>query len=301
MDQVDWTGRGHIIASEKDLYFVSCLKNGQELCLPCKGKGVFRARAQRPVVGDFVDVSLRADSSVGTILCLHERKNLLNRPPVANVDQVLLVQTLVEPALSALALDKMLASIEQKHLPLILCFNKLDRSPEGALTEWMALYRRIGYPCFQTDALQGTGVEELCHRLTGKITAVAGPSGAGKSSLIRKMTGAAIEVGRLASKTGRGRQTTRQIRLYDLGQASYIFDTPGFSSLELESEESLQMVGAWFPEIRTRADQCRFRNCLHRNEPACRIKEALAAGEIAPTRYASYLRLLEEMEQRRSY
>lgn len=293
--------KGHIVESEKDLYLVNCRVDGEEILVPCKGRGVFRDKNLRPVVGDLVEVFIREDSPEGTIHKIYPRKNLLLRPPVANVDQVLLVQTIEEPSLNPLALDKILVSIERRNLPVLLCFNKMDRAAEGDLDKWTQLYRSIGYSVLQTNALTGEGLDPLVHALQGKISALAGPSGAGKSSLVAKMTGLDVQVGELSEKILRGRQTTRKIRLFQIGQEGYLFDTPGFSTLSLEEVEDINRVQDFFPEFTLLKEACKFRNCLHRKEPACAVKEALERGEVHPSRYRSYLKILEEVEGFRSY
>lgn len=295
------TLRGHIVESEKDLYRVNCEVDGDQVCIPCKGRGAFRDKNLRPYVGDLVEITRRKDSPEGIIEEIFPRKNLLLRPPVANVDQVLLVQTIEEPSLNPLALDKTLVSIEKRKLPILLCFNKMDRASEKDLEDWTRLYRSIGYPTLRTNALTGEGLDPLIQALQGKISALAGPSGAGKSSLVAKMTGLDVEVGGLSSKILRGRQTTRKICLFKIGRNGYLFDTPGFSTLSLEEIEDTGQVEDFFPEFRYLNEACKFRNCLHRKEPACAVKKALDQGTIHPSRYRSYLKILEEVEASRSY
>lgn len=307
---------GRIISSEKDRYKVALLKDpedkeagedgageGQSF-LYCKGRGVFRnkGRAQTPVVGDLVDLVKREDTEEGTILSIHERKSLLHRPPVANVDQVLIVQSLTEPDISALALDKILTMVESKRLPLLICFSKKDRVSSVFLEDWLCRYEKAGYPLFPVNSIQKDGLSPLRQALEGKITAIAGPSGAGKSTLIAALTGhEGIEIGQVSSKTLRGKQTTRRVDLYQLNSFSYIYDTPGFSSLILKDFAHPLEVAECFPEIRERKWACRFRNCTHRKEPDCAVKKAVEAGEIDSLRYQSYLSIYKEIEEQKVY
>lgn len=308
--------QGRIIASEKDLYEVALLnekgvktsEESKELkehpFIYCKGRGAFRAKAksQTPIVGDLVDFSKRDDSEEGTILSIHPRKSLLHRPPVANVDQVLVTQSLTEPDISSLGLDKILVMVESKRLPLLISFTKKDKVSADFLKDWLRRYEKAHYPVFAVDSISGEGVSAVRKALEGKITAIAGPSGAGKSTLIAAMTGKKdIKIGQISNKNQRGKQTTRKVELYQIDPSSYIYDTPGFSSLVLKNFESPLDLADCFPEFRERKGDCRFRNCSHRKEPDCQIKKDLEKGEIDPLRYESYLAIYNEIEKERAY
>lgn len=291
---------GHIVAADREVYRVrpTELTNTKELL--CRARGVFRDKSITPVVGDLVEVEEQGDK--GWITKVYPRKNLLFRPPVANIDQVLVVQTLREPDINALSFDKLLAVLGRRGLDVILCFNKIDRAPEDQLREWVSKYRAIGYPTFSLNALTGHGLDELLEELRGKITAIAGPSGAGKSTLIRRITGDERAVsGKISEKTARGKQTTRRVEMFGIDSESFIFDTPGFSSLDLRDFESGLQLGETFPEIERLAGECRFRNCTHRKEPDCAVRRAAESGEIDPQRYKNYLQLFEEVESKRRY
>ena len=308
---------GHILSSEKDLYYVAVdpsvsevedfkvkslfHKDSQSLFVNCQGRGVFRDKAIKPIVGDRVLIKLNKGKDGGTIFEVLARKNSMERPRVANVDQFLLVQSLVEPDITQLGLDKILVSIELRDLPVIICFNKLDRIDNVQADKWLNLYKNIGYKVIMTSTVDNVGMDELKEMLKGKISAIAGPSGAGKSSIISKLTGQDLKVGHLSKKTMRGRQTTRNTKLYTLDPESFIFDTPGFSSLSIGDLESGQVLGRCFPEIGKLAKDCRFRNCSHRKEPDCRVKDGLENGLIDRGRYDSYLSILKEIEDRRTF
>lgn len=286
--------KGHIVSSEKDRYRVYIERLGE--FLDVSARGVFREKDISPTVGDYVDVE--GDVIVG----VHERKNLLLRPPVANVDQVLVVQTLRRPDINALVLDKVLISIEKRGLPLILCFNKMDVAEASDLREWVDRYEKADYRVFTLNSLSGENVSLLKEHLIGKITAVAGPSGAGKSTLIRRLSGdQSVRVGKLSKKTDRGRQTTRNSTLFPIGEDSYIFDTPGFSSLDLRDFTYGQQLGECFPEIRKLRKDCRFRNCTHRREPKCAVREGIEEGTMDALRYENYCTLFEAVERNRPY
>lgn len=294
--------KGHIISSEKDRYLLAVTIDGREESRYAKGRGVFREKDVRPMVGDYVEWEQAEGAAEATITRVLPRKNALLRPPVANVDQVLVVQTLVEPEVNALQLDRLLAVLEARYFPIVLCFNKIDRVEETKLDEWVRRYTLAEYPLFTVNALTGERVAPLWEALRGKVTAIAGPSGAGKSTLIRRLSGEeSIVVGNLSQKTARGKQTTRTSRLFALDSRTFIFDTPGFSSLDLRDFQSTGDLAQAFPEIRRHQKSCRFRDCTHRKEPGCAVKKAVAAGEMDAVRYQSYLTLYAMVEAENSY
>lgn len=295
---------GYIVSSEKDLYQVRIQADEEgpieHFTVTSQGRGVFREKKITPTVGDKVKVDIQEETS--TIVEIFPRKNLLFRPPVANIDQVLVVQTINEPNINPLAFDKLLVVVEKRELPILLAFNKIDRVSNEDLDEWRRRYEKAFYPVFSVNALTGEGMGDLETALAKKITAIAGPSGAGKSTLIRRLSGDdSVNVGALSAKTSRGRQTTRKIQLYEINEDSYIFDTPGFSSLDLRDFEASIEIGDCFPEIRKFQDECKFRNCTHRSEPACAIREKVDQCDIDPLRYQNYLSLFEEIEANRPY
>lgn len=294
--------KGHIISSQKDRYLVSIdgAEKKEDSLLLCQGRGVFREKSIIPIVGDFVEVEVNGQE--GTIVTVLPRKNLLFRPPVANIDQVLIVQTIAFPDMISLSFDKLLAVMEKRELSILICFNKTDRVSSSKLQEWIFCYEAIGYPVFAVNSLTGEGFFSLEQSLLHKTTAVAGPSGAGKSTMIQRLTGdCRVQAGDLSVKTNRGKQTTRHTMLYEIAQGSYIFDTPGFSTLDLRDFAFPKELEVCFPEIRREADKCRFRNCTHRREPDCEIRSLVQEGKIALSRYENYLTMYAEVERNQSY
>lgn len=288
--------KGRIISSERELY---CVQQEDEIYY-CKARGVFREKGITPVVGDFVLFEI-SEGNRGLIVDVLERKNLLLRPPVANVDQVFYVQTLQDPDINRYLVDKYLCLMEHLHVEVKIIFNKMDRHAGPEWDQLIETYKKAGYQVFETSAHEKRGIEEVEKHLIDKVSTFAGPSGVGKSSLILAIhEDFHIQVGSVSDKTGRGRHTTRKISLYELPQGGYLFDTPGFSSLHLDFFESPQEIEKGFREFQAHSD-CKFNNCLHRKEPGCGVKKALEEGEIAPSRYQSYLQMLEEFEKKRRY
>ena len=183
---------------------------------------------------------------------------------------------------------------ELAHIPALLVLNKEDQAPAGLIDKVQSVYEPIGYEVFTLSAKEGTGVAALRERLKGKICAFGGPSGVGKSSTINAIdSNVDLRTGAVSEKIGRGKHTTRFAQLLPFDEG-YIADTPGFGNLLLEGMEPEQAVAA-FREFAQYEEGCRFCPCSHTHEPVCGVKEAVAAGQIAPSRYESYLAMLEEI------
>lgn len=300
--------RGHIISSERDRYKVLILpqETGQraEIVL-AQARGVFRDKAITPIVGDFVilePVDAAHESYEATITAIEPRRNALVRPAVANVDQVLVVQTVIEPAINPLTFDKLLVVLEKRGLPIVICFNKSDRVTADVMAVWKSRYEKAGYPVVITAAALCEGLPELQAHLQGRTTAIAGPSGAGKSTIIHALTGDdAAEVGGLSRKTDRGKQTTRRINLFAIDEQTFIFDTPGFSSMDMRDFSDPMALQDCFPEIAKHRRDCKFRDCIHRREPGCAVRAAVERGEIDRERLNSYHALFDEIVNHRHY
>ncbi len=274
--------RGRVIKDYCGYYLVEC--SLQIFRCRCRGN-----LSLSVVTGDEV-VFHEMNSEEGRIEAVVERRVLLAKPPVANVDLVLLINTFVEPAFDSLVLDRHLASID---IPLWIVHTKADL---GVDRTWIELYAALGYPCFTVSAQNGSGLAELKGALQGKTAVLVGQSGVGKSMLVNALAGAWLQrVNALSLKIKRGRQTTRFVELFNVGPDTYVADAPGFTYGHLpQCAEDLQMI---FPELRQRFGQCRFNNCLHRDEPDCIIRNAVTQGVLAPSRYQSYLVLLKDVEK----
>lgn len=288
---------GRIIKALAGFYYVL---DSQDRQWSCRARGVFKNKGIQPLVGDFVHFEPVSDQE-GWITALKPRKNSLQRPPIANVDQALLVFSVEEPPFSPLLLDRMLVVIEHSGLVPLLCFTKVDLlKDENWMESQYQIYRSIGYELVQTSTVTKVGFERLLSLLEGKITVLAGPSGAGKSTLLNTICPEARqETGTVSKKLGRGRHTTRHVELLKLPRSGLVADTPGFSQLDF-IHVTKEELGHTFPELRRAEKECKFRGCLHRNEPDCAVKKLVDEGRIASQRYEHYLQFLSEIEESRT-
>ena len=268
----------------------------------CRAKGIFRKDHRKPLVGDNVEISvLDKEKKLGNVDELLPRKNELIRPAVANVDQALVVFAASSPKPNLNLLDRFLISMQQKSVPVQICFNKADLVNGEELSRLAKIYENCGCGVLFASVLERSGLEELKKLLEGKTTVVAGPSGVGKSSLTNYLQPkAAMEVGKVSQKIDRGKHTTRHTELIWIWRDTYFLDTPGFSSLYLQNllREELK---DYFPEFEPYQNDCRFQGCMHISEPDCAVKKALADGKIHSSRYDNYLLLAEELKNVRRY
>ena len=259
----------------------------------CKVKGKMKQNRFSLATGDQVLLE-PGEKGEGMIKKVLPRKNFLPRPTMANLDLFVVTFACATPDFSFLLADKLLALAELAHIPSILVLNKEDQAPAGLIDEVRRLYEPLGYEVFTLSAKNGTGVEQLRERLRGKLCAFGGPSGVGKSSTINAIDSKVdLRTGEVSEKIGRGKHTTRFAQLLPFDEG-YIADTPGFGNLLLEGMEPEQAVAA-FREFAQYEGGCRFCPCSHTHEPVCGVKEAVAAGHIAASRYESYLAMLEEI------
>lgn len=268
----------------------------------CRARGILRRENIRPLPGDLVRIQVLDEAAKeGSIEEIVPRKNALIRPAVANIDQALVIFSVVSPRPNFNLLDRFLVSMERQGIGSVLVFNKTDLAQEGQRQEIAERYGQSGYPLLFVSARTTEGIERIRKILLEKTTTVAGPSGVGKSSLINLLqTQRYMDTGEISSKIERGKHTTRHTELLWVEENTYILDTPGFSSVELPDVPK-EELGALFPEIRSRRDGCRFSGCSHLSEPDCRVLQALADGEIGRERYESYRLFYEEIKGRRRY
>jgi len=250
-------------------------------------------RRTKIYAGDYVRGRV-VDETNFAIEEVEERKNLLVRPPVANVDRVVIVETIEHPPFQNFLLDNLLVVYDYLGLDTVIVFNKIDLlSEEGKrrLHYWEKIYREAGYDVLSVSAKTGEGVAALKDFLKGQICILAGPSGVGKSSILSALTGLELRTQEVSEKTERGGHTTTGVHVIPFGEGSFIGDTPGFSKVDALQFMPKEEVRLHFPEFLRY--KCKFSNCMHLNEEGCAVREAVKNGEIACERYKSYLKMLK--------
>lgn len=287
--------QGKIIKGIAGFYYVQTKTGIYE----CKAKGSFRNRKLKPFVGDNVEITvLDEEKKKGNMEDILERKNFLIRPAVANVDQAIVIFAAAKPDPNLNLLDRFLIMMEQKEIPVVLVFNKTDVAEKTKLEELAKTYEGCGYQVLSVSAMKEEGISKIMEILRGKTSTVAGPSGVGKSSIINLLQSEIhMETGNISEKIERGKHTTRHSELIAIAEDTYIFDTPGFSSLYVSDMEK-EDLKAYFPEFAPYEDQCKFLGCVHLNEPICGVKEALAEGKLSRSRYENYQMLYEELKEK---
>ena len=268
--------------------------------IQCRGRGVFRNRGESPLVGDIVDFT-REGSSDGTVTKIHERKNALVRPPIANVDQAILVFSVKEPAFNTILLDRFLVVLESFHVQPIICLTKMDLLNESELKElerYIADYEAIGYEVLRTFKGDESLMSKIELLLKGRLTVLAGQSGVGKSTMLNTLLPELnLKTGEISQSLGRGKHTTRHVELIEVC-GGLLADTPGFSSFDFDTIEKEELTNC-FPEFVRLSEGCKFRGCIHTKEPKCAVKAALEEGAIQQYRYVHYEQFLQEIIDRK--
>ncbi len=259
----------------------------------CKARGKFRKNRITPLVGDTVEITVN-ENAENTIDIICDRKNFLNRPPVSNIDNLIIVVSTVEPRPNFFVIDKLIATAEYKNIEPYIVISKTDLS---SYEEVYDVYKKSGITVISLD--DENSLEKIKSIMNGKITAFTGNSGVGKTTLLNRLDSSLnLSTGAISDKLGRGRHTTRQAQLFNVC-GGYVIDTPGFSSFEFEKTEIIKKddLPYCFREFREYLGTCKFTSCTHMNDKGCTICEAVKNGEINEIRHNNYIQMYNQAKE----
>lgn len=284
--------KGKITKAQKELYYV---ETGDKIYM-CKARGNFRKKGIKPLVGDDVIIDIQ-DQYTAYITEILDRKNVIKRPNISNVDQMLVFVTINDPPLNLYNLDKYLSMCEYENMDVVIILSKKDLAPSEKIENIKEIYQNIGYKILSLDNYNEFPKDKINEILKGKTSAVSGASGVGKSTFLNNLVDKTLEIGEISEKLKRGKNTTRHTEIFTLEKDTFIFDTPGFDSFDFDFLEDENNLKYTFREMA--ATNCKFNNCNHINEPSCEVKEKVAKGQIAKSRYENYLMMFDELKDRR--
>lgn len=290
---------GRIIKGIAGFYYIYVDEIG---IVECRAKGIFRNRRIKPLVGDYVVLDiLDEEKKLGNIVDVLERKSELLRPAIANADQAMIVFAVRDPDPTFNLLDRFLVLMLRQNIETIICFNKIDKISKHDLKLFQDTYKACGCKTVFISADKEEGISPMSALLKGKTTVLAGPSGVGKSTIMNLIQPkACMEIGSIGEKIKRGKHTTRHSELICVSKGTYLFDTPGFSSLSIEHMEKEELKN-YFMEFHEYEEQCKYRGCAHLNEPDCAVKRALEYGKISSIRYENYKLIFEELKLEKNF
>lgn len=281
---------GRIMKGVGGLYTV---RTDEGMLLQCRARGLFRKDGVKPLAGDWVTVSASQDSA--TIVQIHPRKNMLLRPPIANIDRLVIISGAVSPSPSLSVIDRLTALATYRRIEPVVVFSKCDLLD---VSDYVQIYRRAGFVSFAFSSVTGEGVSRFLPLFSHAVCALTGNTGAGKTSLLNRLSpDLALDTGEISKKLGRGRHTTRCVELFPLFDG-YIADTPGFSALDFENGDLIAKdeLASCFPDFDTYTPDCRFTGCSHTVEKGCAVLQAVRDGKIEPSRHASYVTMYSEVK-----
>lgn len=312
MQEIEQTIRGRVIQTTGSWYQVFWIE--QKKIIACRLKGKLKIKdidTTNPIaVGDYVFIEISEDKNDYVISSIEDRNNYIIRQSprqkhqrhiiASNVDQFFIIATISQPRTSIGFVDRCIAAAECFHIPITIIINKKDllrEKDKQKLEEWKLIYSQIPYPILLISSFDEEDVKQLRNLINNKTTLIAGHSGVGKTSLLNAIHPTLnLKTGTISTKWEKGKHTTTFATLYQLENETYIIDTPGikeFSILHVEPEE----VSGYFVDINQLAKGCKYNNCMHINEPDCKVVEALEQGKLAPSRYENYLNVIQNIEE----
>ncbi len=285
--------KGTIVKGIGGFYYVATSGGVYE----CRARGKFRKEKITPTVGDKVEISIIDENNKkGSLDVIKERKNILIRPRVSNINQAVIVFAAKSPDINIDLLDKFIILVEEQKLDVVICINKIELDEDQEYKDIQELYENAGYKVIPVSTYDNVNVDRLRDELKGKISVFAGPSGVGKSSLLNAINPSLkLNIGEISAKIERGRHTTRHAELIEIFEDSFVVDSPGFTSLFLEHIKSCELQ-YYFKEFLPFIHNCRFSGCSHINEPDCGVKEKVGT-EISEIRYKRYMTIYNELKE----
>lgn len=294
---------GKIIKGIASFYYVKA----NDRIYECSARGIFRKKSISPLIGDNVEIttkdkdSLRGGYETASIDNILPRKNEMVRPPVANVDQAVIVISANHPKPNMDLLDRLLILVQEQDIDACICINKVDTDQDEEYLKVKAVYEAIGYTVLATSATEGIGIDSLKDFLKDKTSFLAGNSGVGKSTLLNAVDSSfALEIGGLSEKIQRGKHTTRHVELMPLEIGGYVLDTPGFGSVSIEHLEA-EDLRHYYIEFVEYEGTCRFNGCSHIHEPGCSVKAAVEEETINTRRYENYIVMYNQLKDIRRW